>query len=139
LRQQADQLGLTPIVSFEGYQAHDDVWPYFAGCDLFVLPSWDEAFGVVYIEALGLGKAAIGCEGEGGPEDLRSLAHCMELVRPRDVTSLVQAIKQLLDDPARRQHMGQAGRQVVTDHFTWERNAADTWQLYQRLTGRETA
>lgn len=138
LRRLTEQLGLTDVVTFAGYKAHSDVWPYYAACDLFVLPSWDEAFGVVYIEALALAKPIIGCAGEGGPEDLHSLAGCIQLVKPRDVASLMQALKQLVADPARRQRMGEAGRHIVAQYFTWERNAADTWQLYQQLMERET-
>src|SRR5690348_11405720 len=64
-------LRISDIVSFEGYKPHSAVWSYFADCDIFVLPSWDEAFGVAYLEALSDGKPVVGCEGEGGPEDLR--------------------------------------------------------------------
>ena len=133
LRALTAELGLSALVSFEGYQAHDDVWPYFADCDIFVLPSWNEAFGVVYVEALGMGKPAIGCAGEGGPEDIKALADCIELVQPRDVESLVGALKRLLDDPVRRQRMGEAGRSLAADHFTWRRNAADTLRFYEQI------
>jgi len=133
LRSLADELGLAGIVSFEGYKTHTDVWPYFADCDIFVLPSWNEAFGIVYIEALSLGKPVVGCEGEGGPEDLRALGDCIELVKPRDVESLVHALKRLLDDPERRRRMGEIGREIVRTHFTWERNAADTLRIYQQI------
>ncbi len=132
-RKLVDRLRLVDVVSFEGYKPHDAVWPYFAACDLFVLPSWNEAFGVAYVEALHLGKAVIGCEGEGGPEDLRSLGDCVALVKPRDVESLVRTLRGLLDDPGRRRQMGETGRRVVRDHFTWERNAADTFTLYRQL------
>ncbi|MDQ4076227.1 MAG: glycosyltransferase [Chloroflexota bacterium] len=133
LRALVEVLDLTEIVSFEGYKAHDEVWRYFAACDIFVLPSWDEAFGVVYVEALSQAKPVIGCEGAGGPEDLKALADCVELVKPRDVGSLVHALQRLLDDPARRQQMGKVGQKVVEEYFTWERNAADTMAIYREV------
>lgn len=131
------KLELDEAVSFEGYKAHSEVWPYFEMCDIFVLPSWDEAFGIVYIEALSLGKPVIGCEGAGGPEDLKSLGNCIELVKPRDVESLVAALERLINDPERRRQMGEVGRRVVQKHFTWERNAAETFALYQQLLSRD--
>lgn len=128
-----ETLGIADIVSFAGYKPHAEVWPYFATCDIFVLPSWDEAFGIVYTEALSLGKPVIGCAGEGGPEDLKSLGDCIQLVQSRDVDSLAQGLQSLLDNPQRRQQMGETGRQIVQEHFTWSRNAAATWQIYQQV------
>ena len=127
------ELGLADVVSFEGYKSHAEVWPYFAECDIFVLPSWNEAFGIVYIEALALGKPVIGCEGEGGPEDLKALGDCIELVKPRDVESLVSALQCLIENPQRRRQMGEIGRRIVEEYFTWERNAVDTMRIYRRV------
>jgi teichuronic acid biosynthesis glycosyltransferase TuaC len=125
------QLKLEHVIQFEGYKSHTDVWPYYQRCDIFVLPSWVEGFGVVFIEALRLGRPVIGCEGTGGPEDLRMLGDCIELVKPRDVDSLVEALRRLLDDPQRRQHMGRIGQRVVAEYFTWQRNATDTLAIYR--------
>ncbi len=133
LQNMAHTLGIDDIVFFEGYKSHSEVWNYFAKCDIFALPSWKEAFGVVYIEALGQGKPVIGCEGEGGPEDLKSLGDCIELVKPRDVESLTQALRRLIDDPDRRRQMGETGRKIVSEHFTWQQNAANTWAIYQQV------
>jgi glycosyltransferase involved in cell wall biosynthesis len=133
LRELVEQLGMEKVVSFEGEKAHEEVWRYFASCDIFVLPSWNEAFGIVYVEALSQGKAVIGSEGVGGPEDLRALGDCIELVRPQDVKSLEAAIKRLIDSPERRRQLGATGKEIVERHFTWEKNAAHTFAIYQAL------
>lgn len=133
MEQLVASLDLQQHVQFVGQVPHDKVWPYFADCDIFVLPSWPEAFGVVYIEALGMGKPVIGCEGVGGPEDLRRFGDCVELVPRHDVPSLTRAIKRLIDDPKRRRAMGDVGRRIVQERFTWERTALDTVALYRRL------
>jgi glycosyltransferase involved in cell wall biosynthesis len=133
LRQLVRELELEGAVEFAGIQPHSAVWEYMARCDIFVLPSWDEAFGVVYIEALGMGKPVIGCAGEGGPEDLRSLGDCIELVRPRDVASLTVALKRLIEDPERRRQLGATGSAIVKRHYTWRRNAADSLAIYQSV------
>ena len=126
-------LQLQDHVSFEGLKTHDEVWPYFAECDIFVLPSWNEAFGLVYLEALSQGKPIIGCRGEGGPEELAALGDCIELVEARDIESLTRAIKYLLDHPMRRQEMGTIGKRVVEEHFTWPKTAEKTWQVYDQV------
>ena len=128
------ELNLEAYVSFEGYKKHSEVWPYFAACDIFVLPSWIEPFGIVYIEALGLGKPVIACEGTGGPTDIKRLCpECIELVKQQDVNSLVQALKSLIEDPEKRAQMGALGQQLVADKFTWQRNAELTQQIYKQV------
>ena len=132
----AKTLGISDIVSFEGYKSHSAVWSYFADCDIFVLPSWDEAFGLVYVEALSYGKPVVGCKGEGGPEELKALGDAIELVNPRDVASIVQALQGLMDHPERRREMGEIGRQIVAKYFTWAGTAESTFRVYQRVLER---
>jgi teichuronic acid biosynthesis glycosyltransferase TuaC len=133
LERLTDVLGLRESVTFEGHKAHHKVWSYYAACDIFVLPSYPEAFGIVYIEALRMGKPVVGCVGAGGPEDLHTLGDCIELVNPRDVESLVVALRHLLDNPERRQQMGKLGQRIVANHFTWQRTARETLAVYERV------
>jgi teichuronic acid biosynthesis glycosyltransferase TuaC len=136
LQTQSERLGIERIVHFLGGRPHNEVLDHFASCDIFVLPSWIESFGIVYAEALSLGKPVIGCAGAGGPEDLRALGDCVELVKPRDVPSLVDAIRRLIDDPAKRKRMGNIGSGIVKQYYTWEQNAIDTMEIYQELIER---
>jgi len=61
-----------------------------AGCDLFVMPSRYETFGVVYAEAMACGKPVIACAGGPAEEIVPSWAG--ELVPPGDYMSLAHAI-----------------------------------------------
>lgn len=129
----ATRLGIRDRVSFEGYQPHERIWDYLGQSDLFVLPSWKEAFGVAYVEAMSVGKPVIGCAGEGGPEDLRALGDCIELVPPRDAKCLADAIARLMDDPGRRKRLAAEGLRVARTYYTWEKNADDTLAIYRQL------
>jgi len=133
LRNLARSLQIDQSVHFMGYKTHEKVWDYYSKCDIFVLPSWDEAFGLVYIEALSLAKPVIGCEGEGGPEDLKSLGDCIELVKPRDVDSIFTALKKLIDHPERRKEMGKNGQKIVLEQYSWEHTASTTIELYKGI------
>src|SRR5690606_10170751 len=47
----ANNLGIKEKVNFLGTKSHEEVMEYISICDVFVLPSWSEALGVVYLEA----------------------------------------------------------------------------------------
>ncbi len=53
------------MVKFIGEVSHYKLMEYMASCDIFSLPSQNEGFGVVYLEAMAQGKPVIGCQGEG--------------------------------------------------------------------------
>ena len=120
-------------VHFVGSVPHQEVWAYYRACDIFVLASRVEGFGLVFIEALAAGKPVIGCRGTGGPEDLKALGDCIELVDPDDVDELVDALGRLAGDPKRRRRMGELGRSIVAERFTWEKAARETVQVYDQV------
>ena len=137
LKAMADSLGLNDCVKFLGRQPHDRVMQYMANCDIFALPSWDEAFGVVYVEAMAHGKPVIGCQGEGIEEFVEHGKTGM-LVKPRDVDSLVEALDFLLGHPAEAKAMGERGRKLVLENYTWEKNAEKTIAVYEEVLRNES-
>jgi len=60
------------------------------------------------------------------------------LVESNNVPALVEAMRGLLDDPARRSSLGKAGRQRVLEDFTIERSATTLHQLFTSLTAART-
>lgn len=130
LRALVESLDMSDWVTFLGRKTHDDVFKYMSMCTLFCLPSWNEGFGVVYIEAMAMGKPVIGCRGEG-IEDFVDHGRNGFLVEPRDVNSLVQALDYLLSHPEEARDMGERGRQVVQKNYTWDKNVEKTIEVYQ--------
>jgi len=65
-------------------------------CDFFVLPSFYENFGVVYIEAMACGKPVIATNA-GGPKEIVN-EDIGVLVPPKDVEALIKAIEYMLDN-----------------------------------------
>lgn len=132
LRRMADSLGLNDCVEFLGRQPHQRVMEHMANCDIFVLPSWNEGFGVVYLEAMAHGKPVVGCQGEG-VEDFVEHGKTGMLVKPRDVESLVEALDFLLSHPEEAKAMGERARKVVLENYTWEKNAEKTVRVYSEV------
>jgi glycosyltransferase involved in cell wall biosynthesis len=105
----------------------DEALRELARCHVMALPSIDEAFGVAYIEALACGVPAIGCAGEGGPEEIAALGGGMLLVPPREPDALARAIRQALDDPS----LPDAARANAREHFSWEACGRATLAAYE--------
>jgi len=132
LRKLAGELGLEEQVEFLGRLPHHQAMKYMAACDIFSLPSWNEGFGVVYLEAMATSKPVIGCQGEG-IEDFVEHGKTGLLVKPRDVDSLVEALDYLLSHPDEAKAMGERARKLVLENYTWEKNAEKTIKVYEEV------
>lgn len=136
LEEQVRTLNLTDVVQFTGAIPRSTIWEHFAKCDLFLLPSHWEAFGIVYIEALSQGKPIIGCT-TGGAADIQAIyPDGVELTPPHDVAGVVAAVQKLAADSARRQRVQIEGPRLVAERFTWAHTAKETVALYQTLFNR---
>jgi glycosyltransferase involved in cell wall biosynthesis len=62
------KLGITDKVTFWGYLANNDLDAAYSDCDLYVMLSKGEVFGIVFLEAMKRGKACIGGNHGGVPE-----------------------------------------------------------------------
>lgn len=132
LKKLAADLGINNRVEFLGRLAHKEVLKHMAKADIFSLPSWNEGFGVVYIEAMVQGKPVIGCKGEG-IEDFVEHGKTGMLVEPKDVDSLVQTIDYLLSNPDEARAMGERARKLVLENYTWVKNAEKTIEVYKEV------
>lgn len=134
LRRLASDLGIASRVRFLGRQPHHRVMEYMAACDIFSLPSWQEGFGIVYLEAMAHAKPVIGCRGQG-IEDFVEHGRTGFLVEPRSVDDLAGAIDYLLSHPGAALEAARRGRDTVINKFTWSRNAAATIGVYREVLG----
>jgi len=129
------ELNLQNHVVFLGSLPHHEAMQEMAQCEVFVLPSWNEAFGVVYLEAMAHSKPIIGTTGEGISEILANEA-VGEAVPPRDVLALRGAIRELLSNPSPAKAMGTRGQELVSRQFTWQYNAQKTLKVYEEIMTR---
>src|SRR2546427_6865480 len=126
----ADSFGVRAKVIFTGHRT--DVPALMEAMDLFVLPTLREGFGVVFAEALAMGKSTIGSR-------IGPVAEVVEdgvtgyLVAPDDPEQFAKRTLELLGDDAKRRSFGEAGRRRVEKLFTEERMCETTEQHYRRL------
>jgi glycosyltransferase involved in cell wall biosynthesis len=104
-----------------------------AACDLFCMPSTQESFGAVFLEAWMLGKPVIGGE---APATRQVISEGVDgYVVPQKPAVLAERIIDLLDRPSACQEMGERGRQKTLLHYTWERLTAKTEAIYHEILG----
>lgn len=110
-----------------------DVAPYYAACDVFVLPSVtrNEAFGIVQLEAMAMGKPVINTALDSGVTFVCPPGVAGLTVPPRDRDALAAAINRLLDDAALRHRLGDGGRRRVHEQFTVDRMVQRTLHVYR--------
>jgi glycogen synthase len=90
-----------------------------AACSLLALPSQDDSFGIVLLEAWLHGRPVVGARAGGIPEVIAD-SHSGLLVPFGDPTALADAITSLLDHPDRAAQMGAAGRAATLQRWTWD-------------------
>ncbi|MFC5405023.1 glycosyltransferase [Cohnella soli] len=108
----ADELGIADKVTFTGTLEHAKAMDKLSEASIFCLPSWDEAFGVAYAEAMSFGIPVVGCKGEGIADIVTSGLNGM-LVEPRNEEQLAEALFELIEQPAMAERIGLRGREAV--------------------------
>jgi glycosyltransferase involved in cell wall biosynthesis len=126
-------LGLTDKVTFVGLVRHAEIFNYLACHDIFVLPSYREAFGIAYLEAMAAGLVTIGVMGQGPSQFIRNGENGV-LVPPHDVEALVAALRDILTGD--RDHWCEIacrGRETVQRSYTWDQHAEQLIDVYEQV------
>lgn len=132
LRRLACELGMDNHVVFAGRRR--DVARMMAAADVFAMPSLEEPFGLVFLEAMAMGLPVIALASGGVPEVIEH-ARSGLLSPPGDLADLVENTLALISDPERRRRMGEHGRRLVEARFAIEHMARDTATIYQLVGG----
>jgi glycogen(starch) synthase len=132
LQQQAADLVITDVVEFTGWIAPDAVPALMNTATVVVMPSRQEAFGLVALQAALMARPVVATRVGGLPEVVVHQETGL-LVKKEDSVGLAQAISFLLEHPETAAQMGQAARRRAQEVFSLERyvNAYDA--LYQTL------
>lgn len=106
-----------------------------AGCDVLVMPSTGEAFGIVYLEAWAYHKPVIGAR-IASVKSLISEAEDGFLIEPGATESLVEHLIRLVDEPQLAQKLGNNGRRKLEHRYTIERIGDIIEGTYARVLRR---
>jgi glycosyltransferase involved in cell wall biosynthesis len=127
LRDLSRQLGIDDRVSFKGYVSH--LPELLAAVDVVVVPSWDEGFSLVTIEALAARRAVLAAD-TGGIRDIIKDNSTGMLFQPRDVGGLANKLLWLLSDGPLRERLASQGQRDVYSRYSREKTIDMIEALY---------
>lgn len=105
---------------------------FFEMVDMLIVPSWEEPFGIVLLEAMASGIPVI-ATGRGGPLDIIASPLHGVLVPPRDPGALAEAVQALASDKRRRNSILQNAREHVEKNFDIQNVVSRIEDFYQRV------
>lgn len=109
----ANDLDVTEHVVFVGKVSEVDLPGYYQSCDVFVLPSCGEGFGIVYLEALFCGKSVISSDADAAQEVLMQ-GQLGRSVPWGDSQALLNVVSDVLTKPFSSPH---ALRELAILHY----------------------
>jgi glycosyltransferase involved in cell wall biosynthesis len=112
LRGLAARLGLGDRAEFLGHVPFSRLAAEYRRARVFCLPSRQEGFGIVFLEAMAAGLPIAAARAGAVPEVVTD-GECGILVTPGDEAALAEALGRMLGDPSLRQRLGEAGRRRV--------------------------
>lgn len=130
LRSLAESLGINNQVVFWGHQ--DDVRRLMEQMDVLVLPSYDEGFPLVLLEAMSVGLPVIASRVAGVPEMIVD-GETGILIPPGNIEVIGDEIKRLMSNPLFRKSLGEKGRERVLKEFSKEKMLGQVRELYASI------
>jgi glycosyltransferase involved in cell wall biosynthesis len=128
----ARELDIAENVTFTGPRT--DIPSIMAACDVYTMPSFEEPFGLVFLEAMAMQRPVAALNNGGTPEVVEHGRSGL-LSDPSNVPALAANILTLISDAELRARMGAYGRSRVVEYFNSERMAADAARAYDEILG----
>lgn len=131
-QQLAVKLGVKEKIIFTGKIPRNETPYYYAMSDIVVVPSLQEAFGLVVSEAMACGKPVIGTKVGGIPDQIID-GYNGFLISPRNPLKIAEKILWLINNPKEARRMGMNGRRIAEEKFNIERRIDRLISLYHKI------
>lgn len=129
LQNLSKELGISDNIIWLGIR--HDVQDWMSACDLFVLPSAWEGFGLVVAEAMACERLVIGTDSGGVSEVINDFGL---IVPPKNTPALTSAIEKYLSLSVNERYtIGKYARKHIIDSFSLEKISQDWLKLYTDL------
>ena len=141
LKSMTEQFGLTQHVLFTGMVNHAEVPLYLGAADICVAPEPsapynDRSTAVKLMEYMSLSKPIVAFD---LPEHRHTAQGAAVYARPNDELEFARHIVELMDDPTRREAMGQLGHMRMETQLAWDFSVPHLLQAYYALSAPAAA
>ena len=117
-------------------QAYSDAWlQLYRQADVFVMPTYGDAFGLVFIEAMAFGLPVIASKLIQTTEIVKE-GETGFLITPGDRQALGDTLQVLIDNPSLGRQMGEKARQVVEVNFDTHKNFKKIESIFEQLQSK---
>lgn len=115
LKDYADKLGIADLVQWTGRVDYACLGSYFTAADTFILPTLEDTWGMVVLEAMTLGTSVI-CSKFAGASELIVEGKNGYVVDPNSAEALATAMQHFVDDASLGDRLGQGAKDVIAQH-----------------------
>lgn len=119
-------------VIFTGGIPNSQIPACYLASDIFILPSWDEALGVVYMEAMSYSKPVIGCLGEGAQELIDNNINGF-LIQAKNVEQTKETLERLAKNSKLRLKVGKLAKEKAYREFTQDHRMRQQKKLFLKV------
>ena len=126
-------LGLEPHIDFVSGVPDERIVELYAEAELAVVPSLYEGFSLPAVEAMATGTCLVATDGGALPEVTGTDGETVLQCPAGDADALAAALRRGLDDADLRERVGRAGRERVTERWSWRRCAQLTVDQYREV------
>jgi glycosyltransferase involved in cell wall biosynthesis len=128
----ANALGVRKLVSFTGFVPNELTPCYYNAADIFVLPSREETFGIVLLEAMACSLPVVGSK-VGGIKDIIRHAVNGFLFNVEDYEALAFTLFKLLNDEELRRNLGVRARRMAEEEYDNEKIYLKLLKVYKEV------
>ena len=132
LKQLVEDLRLKEIVIFTGSISRSELMQAYEACDVVVLPSIMEGFGLTITEGMAFGKPVIGSATGGILVQIWPGINGY-LVEPGDSRQLSEALIMILSNENLKRSLGAKAKEVYEREYSLERGVRDNLELYEHV------
>jgi glycosyltransferase involved in cell wall biosynthesis len=127
------ELDLGRHVTFTGFRR--DMPGLMKAIDIFAMPTYEEPFGMVFLEAMAMRTPVVAIRSGGVVEFIEDGVTGL-LSETDDEDGLARNLAALIEDPALRAQLGAAGRELVVSQYAAPRMAKDIERIYLAMLDR---
>lgn len=129
LENRAHELGVAHAIRFLGYIPDEEYIEILNACDIVCIPSRNEPFGIVLLEAWAAGRAVVAADIGGLGENITNFENGIKIYH--NPHSIAWGINYIINDAQGVKIMGEKGLEFAKNKFSWDNIAKEMIKTYK--------